>query len=102
MALFYGQYHIFVSYYYLARETGSNLTHQNSPIGPFDTVPSLTRRNLEMAHNNDYAAKIITHITENQVLLFANDYCNVNHVHSGLATTRVVIKSRGPRIFRGY
>ena len=41
-------------------------------------------------------------MTQNQVLLFANDYCNVNHVHSGLATTRVVIKSRGPRIFRGY
>ena len=48
-----------------------------------------------MTHNNDFAAKIITHMTENQVLLFANDYCNVNHVHSGLATTRVVIKSRG-------
>ena len=39
-------------------------------------------------------------MTENQVLLFANDYCNVNHVHSGLATTRVVIKSRGPRTKR--
>lgn len=45
----YGQYHFFEWIYEVAKETGLNFVHQNSPIVPFDKTPTQSPGNLKKA-----------------------------------------------------